>query len=61
MLLALHIDQAHSTCYLVQATSAKFELHVGSMKVSIQNKEWLSLNIIIQIILHMHFSIQHVQ
>jgi len=60
MLHVLLIDRAHSTCYVVQATSAKFGLHVGSMKFSTQNKECLSLNIIIQIILHMHFSIHHV-
>jgi len=50
MLHTLLIDQEHSTLHVVQASAVKFGLHAGSMKFNTQNKECLSVNIIIQII-----------
>jgi len=61
MLHTLLIDQDHSPYHVVQVSSVIFGLHAGSMKFNTQNKECLSVNIIIQIILHMHLFIHHVQ
>ena len=61
MLRTLLIDQDHSTFHVVQASAVKFGLHAGSMKLNTQNKEFLSVNIIIQIILYMHLFVNHVQ
>jgi len=61
MLHTLLTDQVHSTFHVVQASAVKFGLHVGSMKFNTWNKECVSVNIIIQIILHMHLFIHYVQ
>jgi hypothetical protein len=36
---SVSLEQARSTFYVVQATSAKFGLHAGDMKFSTQNEE----------------------
>lgn len=42
---------------MVRATSAKFAVHFGNMKLKTQNKEWISVRTIIRIILPVYFSI----
>jgi hypothetical protein len=61
MLHTLLIDQDHSNFDVVQASAVKFGLLAGSMKFNTQNKECLSVNKIIQIILYMHLFVNHVQ
>jgi hypothetical protein len=45
------LEQACSTFNVLRATSAKLGLHAGNMKFKTQDKEWLSIRIIVYIIL----------
>lgn len=59
--LVFHVTQARSTFYVLRATSEKFGLHAGNIKLNAHSEVCISIRIIICRALSLYLSVHHTQ